>query len=202
MADSAKQLVDRLMNDAQFRDSLETAPTLHDKGKVLEAAGYGDVNAEEIQAAVKEQLRAMSAGVQVDPARVKRVEEMFLKVATDEALQQALQSAATPEAARDVMAKAGYGDITLDDLKAAAAAIAQREELSDQELELVSGGSVAPGISDYGLGRMVAGGTTIVTAATGLAMGGPPGLAVGLGIAAIGMGITALEEWAPPISKW
>src|SRR5262249_16693053 len=139
-ADKSRQLVDRLANDPQFRESLDAAPTLHDKAQVIRAAGYGDVSLESVQAALKEQLRAAGAGVHVDPARVKRTEGLLVKVGTDQELQQALEAAATPEAKREVLARAGYGDITLDDLRAAAADLAQREELSDAELELVSGG--------------------------------------------------------------
>ena len=120
-ADSASQLVDRLVNDAQFRDTVVAAPTAHEKAQLIRAAGYGDVSMDAIQEAVKEQLRPMGAGVQVDPERVKRVEALFLKAATDQGLQQALQAAATPEAQREVLAQAGYGDITVDDLRAAAA---------------------------------------------------------------------------------
>ncbi len=77
--DSASQLVDRLANDAQFRASLEGASTLHDKAEVVKAAGYGDVNLDAIQAAAKDKLAALGAGVQVAPERVKRVEELYLR---------------------------------------------------------------------------------------------------------------------------
>ncbi len=74
-----------------------------------------------------------------DSARTKRVEELFAKAASDQELQQALQAAATPEAKRAVLVQAGYGDITLDDLKAHAANLAQSDELSDEDLDLVVG---------------------------------------------------------------
>jgi len=171
--DSTREFLDRLMNDAQFRESVEAAPTLHDRGQVLLAAGYRDINMETFQEAVKQQAAALGAGVQVDPERVKRVEALFVKAATDPELQQALQAAATTEAKRDVLAQAGYGDITLDDLKAAAADLAQREELTDAELEQVSGGAVSEG-SIWAFLAGVGGG-----AAIGFAVGGPPGAAVG-----------------------
>jgi predicted ribosomally synthesized peptide with nif11-like leader len=199
-ADSASQLVDRLVNDAQFRESVTAAPTLHDQAEVIRAAGYGDVSLEAIQTAVKEQAAALGAGVQVDPARVKRVEELFLKAATDKELQQALQAAATPEAKGEVLAQAGYDDITLDDLRAAAADLAQREELSDAELELVSGGS-----DDTGVIVGTFAGAAATGAAFGAFAGGPAGAAVGavVGAAVWGtvLGIKVLQE-APPPSQW
>jgi predicted ribosomally synthesized peptide with nif11-like leader len=194
-ASSASQLVDRLVNDAPFRESLDAAPTLHAKGELLRAAGYGDVSLDAIQAAVKEQLAALGAGVQVDPARVKRVEELFRKAATDKELQQALQAAATPEAKRDVLAQAGYGDITLDDLKAAAADLAQREELSDEELDLVSGGA---GGAEMGVG--LAAGSMVAGVAAGAVLG-PVGAVAG-GLVGLGVGIATAVAAAPPPSDW
>ena len=61
-ADRARQLVDRLGNDAQFRESLEAAPTLHDKAEIVRAAGYGDVRLDAIQEAFKE--RATTLGTE------------------------------------------------------------------------------------------------------------------------------------------
>src|SRR4051812_45702961 len=90
----ASQLVDRLANDTQFRDSIEAAPTLHDKGELIRAAGYGDVSLDGVQAALKDKLVAMGAGVQVDPARAQRAEELFVKLAAEPELQQALNAAA------------------------------------------------------------------------------------------------------------
>jgi predicted ribosomally synthesized peptide with nif11-like leader len=199
-ADSAKQLVDRLVNDAQFRESVTAAPTLHDQAEVIRAAGYGDVSLEAIHAAVKEQAAAMGAGVQVDPARVKRVEELFLKAATDQELRQALQAAATPEAKRAVLAQAGYGDITVDDLRAAAADLAQREELSDEELELVSGGAS----TGAAIGGAI-GGATVGGAAIGATIGGPVGAAAGalVGFAAgVATVAATILPSAPPPSDW
>jgi predicted ribosomally synthesized peptide with nif11-like leader len=202
-ADSASQLAERLVNDAQFRETIEAAPTLHDKAQVIRAAGYGDLSLDEIREALKERLAAVGAGVQLDPARVKRVEELFLKATSDQELQQALQAAATPEAKREVLAQAGYGDITLDDLRAAAADLAQREELSDAELELVSGGmSYAEQV-----GAGYAGGIAFGASAGFLIgmVGGPPGAAIG---AAIGAGIGIIVgtinaiATAPPPSQW
>jgi predicted ribosomally synthesized peptide with nif11-like leader len=175
--DSARQLVDRLVNDAQFRESVDAAPTLHAKGQVLRAAGYGDVSLDAIQAAVKEQLAALGAGVQVDPARVKRVEELFLKIAADQELQRALQAAATPEAQRAVLAQAGYGDLTLDDMRAAAADLAQREELSDEELELVAGGVSTGAVVDASVQSALLLGTAV-----GIVAFGPVGGLVGAGV--------------------
>jgi predicted ribosomally synthesized peptide with nif11-like leader len=203
-ADSASQLIDRLVNDAQFRESLDAAPTLHAKAQVVRAAGYGDVSLDAIQAAVRKQLAAMGAGVQVDPERANRTEELFLKAATDQELQQALQAATTPEAKRDVLAQAGYGDITLDDLRAAAADLAQREELSDAELELVSGGA-----SYWEETGKVYGGGIVTGAAIGGTIGafagGPAGAAAGAAIGAtvgiIGGTINAIAT-APPPSDW
>ena len=106
-ADSARQLVDRLVNDAQFRETVTAAPTLHDKAQEVRAAGYGDVSLDAIREAMKERATALGAGIQVAPERVKRTEELFLKAATDKELQQALQAAATPDAAREVLAQAG-----------------------------------------------------------------------------------------------
>jgi predicted ribosomally synthesized peptide with nif11-like leader len=199
-AGSASQLVDRLANDAQFRESLEAAPALHDKAQVIRAAGYGDLSLDAIQAALKERLAAVGAGVQVDPARVKRVEELFLKAATDQELQQALQAAATPEAKRDVLAQAGYGDITLDDLRAAAADLAQREALSDEELELVSGGTGAPNNpTEYLVAGIAVGGAGAII---GTFVGGPVGAGVGFVVgAAIGVIGNAIND-APPPSDW
>jgi predicted ribosomally synthesized peptide with nif11-like leader len=194
--DSASQLVDRLVNDAQFRESLEAAPTLHAKAQVLKAAGYGDVSLDGIQEAFKQQLAAVGAGVQVDPARVKRVEELFRKTATDNELQQALQAAATPEAKRDVLVQAGYGDITLDDLKAAAADLAQREELSDAELEAVSGGADQWSFDGPVILGSIATGTLI-----GAAFGGI-GAPVGMGIGAVVGYSTALIANIPAVSDW
>src|SRR4051812_27320410 len=138
--DSASQLVDRLVNDAQFRESVAAAPTVHDKTQVVMTAGYGDLSVDAIQVALKERLAAVGAGAQGDPERVQRTEELFIKAATDQELQQALQATATPEAKREVQAQAGYGDLTVDDLRAGAAELAQREEMSDEELELVARG--------------------------------------------------------------
>src|SRR5262245_54168070 len=202
-SDSASQLVERLVQDAQCRESPEAAPTPHDKGQLLKAAGYGDISLDAIQAALKEQLVALSAGVQVNPARVKRTEELFLKAATDQQLQQALQTAATPEAKREALAKAGYGDITLDDLKAAAANLAQREELSDAELEHVSGGAFDLGTALSGLGSLTG------SAQKGGGLGslvdptyGPLiGAAVGLGTSLLGAATTAITT-APKASDW
>jgi predicted ribosomally synthesized peptide with nif11-like leader len=201
--DSARRFVDRLMNDAQFRESINAAPTLHAKGQVLKAAGYGDVSMQAIQEAAKEQAAALGAGVQVDPARVKRVEELFRKAATDQELQQALQAAATPEAKRAVLAQAGYGDITEDDLRAAAADLAQREELSDSELEAVSGGFVTPeelrGMPGGMAGAVAAG------AILGGMTGGPVGACVGM-IAGVGYSVGDLAiqaiQMIPAPSDW
>jgi predicted ribosomally synthesized peptide with nif11-like leader len=193
--DSASQLVQRLANDPQFRETVNTAPTLHDKAQLIRAAGYGDVSLDAVQAALKAQLSAMGAGVQVDPERVRRTEELFIKAATDQELQQALRAAGTPEAKREVLAQAGYGDITLDDLKAVAADLGQREELSDAELELVSGGKVEVGLGET-LGTFGGAGVLIGSAA------GPPGAVVG---AIIGLGIGAAAYAianAPPPSDW
>jgi predicted ribosomally synthesized peptide with nif11-like leader len=198
--DSARRFVDRMMNDAQFRESIDAAPTLHAKGQVLKAAGYGDVSLEAIQEAAKEQAAALGAGVQVDPARVQRVEELFSKAATDQELQQALQGAVTPEAQRAVLAQAGYGDITEDDLRAAAADLAQREELSDSELEAVSGGFITPENL-----ATVTGGIEmkiIAGAVLGTMMGGPIGGAVGM-IAGAGYNIVdEVIKAIPAPSDW
>ena len=198
-AKSASQLVDRLVNDAQFRETVETAPALHDKAQVIRAAGYGDLSLDAIREALKERLAAVGAGVQVDPARAKRVEELFLKAASDKELQQALQAAATPEAKRDVLAQAGYGDLTLDDLRAAAAELAQREELSDEELELVSGGAQIDNPTDYLAACIAVGGAGAVM---GMIAGGPLGAGIGFVVgAAIGAIGTAIST-APPPSEW
>jgi predicted ribosomally synthesized peptide with nif11-like leader len=197
--DSASQLIDRLVNDAQFRDSLEAAPTLHAKAQVVRAAGYGDVSLDAIQAAVRKQLAALGAVVQVDPERAKRVEELFLKAATDQELQQALQAAATPEAKREVLAQAGYGDITLDDLRAAAADLAQREELSDEELQLVSGGVTGP-YGDSTAAAVIPGAITM-GAALG-SMAGPAGTVVGSAVGLLAGTIIAAVQVAPPPSEW
>jgi predicted ribosomally synthesized peptide with nif11-like leader len=198
--DSARRFVDRMMNDAQFRESIDAAPTLHAKGQVLKAAGYGDVSLEAIQEAAKEQAAALGAGVQVDPARVQRVEELFSKAATDQELQQALQGAVTPEAQRAVLAQAGYGDITEDDLRAAAADLAQREELSDSELEAVSGGFITPEdllTTSGGLAGRIAAGAVL-----GTMMGGPVGGAVGM-IAGAGYNIVdEVIKAIPAPSDW
>jgi predicted ribosomally synthesized peptide with nif11-like leader len=201
-ADSASQLVDRMVNDAQFRESVEAAPTVQDKAQVIKAAGYGDVNLDDVRVAVKEQLRAFGAGVQVDPERVKRVEELYFKAASDQNLLQALVAAPTPEAKREVLEQAGYGDITLDDLRATATDLAQREELSDKELEQVSGG-----ISDWGIGRFATSGTTAAMGATSIALATMYGTSatlgiVGLGIGLVGVAITAAIEFTPPVSQW
>jgi len=195
-ANTASQFIDRLENDAQFQASLEAAPTLHDKAQVVRAAGYGDVNLDAIEEALKQRLAAVGTGVQVDPARVKRVEELFLKIGTDQELLQALQSAATPEAKRDVLAQAGYGDITLNDLRAAAADLAQREELSDEELELVSGGATSAQSGEaYG-----AFGTCVIAGGTAGAAFGGVGGGVGL-LVGVAVGIAAAVEISPP-SQW
>ena len=174
---------------------MEAAPTLHAKAELVRAAGYGDITLDAVQAALKEQLKAAGAGVQVDPARVKRTEELFFKAATDQELRQALQAAASPEATREVLAKAGYGDITLDDLKAVAADMGQREELSDAELELVSGGTVDLGLG-YALGTFGGAGALVGSAA------GPVGTVVG-GIIGVGVGYAVDSIMhAPPISDW
>jgi predicted ribosomally synthesized peptide with nif11-like leader len=175
--DSARRFVDRMMNDAQFRESIDAAPTLHAKGQVLKAAGYGDVSLEAIQEAAKEQAAALGAGVQVDPARVQRVEELFSKAATDQELQQALQGAVTPEAQRAVLAQAGYGDLTLDDMRAAAADLAQREELSDEELELVAGGVSTGAVVDASVQSAL-----LIGTAVGIVAFGPVGGLVGAGV--------------------
>ena len=201
-AESASQLIDRLVNDAQFRKTVDAAPTPHDKAQVIRAAGYGDVSLHAIQAALKERLTAVGAGVQADPARAKRVEELFFKAATDKELQQAIQAAATPEARREVLAQAGYGDITLDDLRAAAADLAQRDELSDEELELVAGG-----ISQFGQdAAFTAGVLTAGGAAMGAVFGGPVGAVVG---ATVGLTIavafileSALTTAPRSVSDW
>jgi predicted ribosomally synthesized peptide with nif11-like leader len=191
-ADSASQLVDRLVNDAQFRDTVTAAPTRHDQAQVIRAAGYGDVSMDAILEALKEQAAALGAGVQVDPERVKRVEELCGRVATDPELRQALQAAATPEAQREVLAQAGYGDISLDDLRAAAAQVGQREELSDQELELVSGGAFE---AAFGVGTLGAG--------IGFATAGPLGACAGFVIGAIGSVLTEIAiAYTPPPSDW
>ncbi len=161
---------------------------------MIRAAGYGDVSLDSVRAALKERLAAMGAGVHVDPERAKGAEELFLKAVTDQELRQALQAAATPEAKRDVLAQAGYGDLTLDDLRAAAAHLAQREELSDEELELVSGGTVAlePGAV---LGTAVGAGAFVGAA------GGPVGAAVGA-LVGLGLSMLAVQAYAPPPSQW
>jgi predicted ribosomally synthesized peptide with nif11-like leader len=207
-ADSASQLVDRLVNDAQFRESLEAAPTLHDKAQLIKAAGYGDVNVDDVRAALKEQLRDFGAGAQVDPERTKRVEELYHKLTTDKALQQALLAAATPEAARDVLAQAGYGDITLEDVRATAADLAQREELSDEELELVSGG-LELSLSTDPEPSTASGKFAAEYVPAGMAMGaalgsiaGPVGTVVGTTVGMfVGLG-TAIAQAAPPVSEW
>jgi len=198
-AGSASQLVDRLVNDAQFRESLEAAPTLHDKGQVVRAAGYGDVSVAGIQEAAKKQLAAMGAGVQVDPERAKRVEELFVKAITDQELQQALQAATTPEAKRAVLAQAGYGDITLDDLRAAAADLAQREELSDDELEAVAGGWN----QEAGNAAVASIPMAITMGAALGSIGGPVGQVAGTAaglIVGVAAAIIAFEP--PPPSEW
>ena len=60
-ADRASQLVDRLANDAQFRESLDAAPTLHAKAEIVKAAGYGDVSLDAIREALKERAAALGA---------------------------------------------------------------------------------------------------------------------------------------------
>ena len=199
-ANTASQFIDRLANDAQFRDTVAAAPTLHAKAELIRAAGYGDLSLDAIREAVKEQAAALGAGVQVDPARVKRVEELFLKIGTDQELLQALQSAATPEAKRDVLAQAGYGDITLNDLRAAAADLAQREELSDEELELVAGG-----VSAGGAALITDGGMIVAGALIGLAVGGPAGAliggTVGLFVGLFTAGAVLIAD-PPPPSDW
>lgn len=201
MADSASQLVDRLVTDAQFRQSLDAAPSLHAKAEVVRAAGFGDVNLEAVQEAAKQQLTAMGAGVQVDPARARRVEELFHKTATDRELQQALQAASTPEATRDVLAQAGYGDITLDDLRAAAADIAQREELTDEELDLVAGGTfLNTSTENWAESIPMAG---LAGARLGAAFGpqgAGVGAIVGIGLAVVGTIVSAIDP--PPPSDW
>ncbi|HEY7062216.1 MAG TPA: Nif11-like leader peptide family natural product precursor [Chloroflexota bacterium] len=199
---TADQLVDRLVNDAQFRESITAAPTPHDKAQVVMAAGYGNVSLDAIQEAMKKRAATLGAGVQVDPERVKRVEELFLKLTTDQELRQALQAATTPEAKRDVLAQAGYGDLTVDDLRAAAAVLAQREELSDEELELVSGGSFDTPGEIYGAAFGLYG-TAFAGALIGSAFG-PVGTAVGFfggGLLALGT-IMATNFAAPPPSQW
>jgi predicted ribosomally synthesized peptide with nif11-like leader len=209
-ADSATQLVERLVNDAQFRETVVAAPTLHAKAQVVKAAGYGDVSVEAIQTAMKEQLAALGAGVQVDPERVKRVEALFLKANTDKELQQALQGAPTPEAQREVLAQAGYGDITGDDLRAAAADLAQREELSgeelsDEELDLVSGGAfgdtVLNGINQ-GAATGIAIGSCIPAPVGNFAMiGCAIGTVLGAASGAYSATTSAIDS-VPPPSQW
>ena len=194
--DSTSEFLDRLMNDAQFRESLEAAPTQHDKGQLIVAAGYNNVNADALRVALKDQLAAVGAGVKVDPARAKRAEELFAKAGTDKELQQALQAAATPEAKREVLTKAGYGDVTLEDLKAAAADLAQREELSDDELEMVSGGNTDS------MNAWLGAALPIMTtgAGIGFAVGGPIGAGVGIAVGLVSTIVASI--YAPPISDW
>jgi predicted ribosomally synthesized peptide with nif11-like leader len=129
---------------------------------------------------------------------VKRVEELFRKAATDKELQQALQGAATPEAKRDVLAQAGYGDITLDDLKAAAADLAQREELTDEEMEMVAGGT-ASGAAWASAAPQVIG----ASAGLGAALGGPVGAGIGffVGVGVVIAAVTMIPD-PPPPSEW
>jgi len=197
--DSASQLVDRLVNDAQFRDTILAAPTAHDKAQIIKAAGYGDVSLDAIRAAMKKQAAAIGAGVQVDPERTKRAEQLFLKAATDKELQQALRAATTPQAARDVLAQAGYGDLTLDDLRAAAADLAQREELSDEELELVAGGGDLEPL--WGVATWA--GMGLAGAGIGFAVGGPAGAVVGsiVGLV-VGAAPAIASVYVPPPSQW
>ncbi len=146
---------------------------------MLTQAGFGDLTLDDLKAAA---------------ADIAQREELIVKIGTDQELQQALQSATTPEAKRDVLAQAGYGDITLDDIRAAAADLANREELSDEELEMVSGGS-DKGMEAYGaFGSCVIAGGTAGAAFGGV--GGGVGLLVGVAV-----GIAAAVEISPP-SDW
>ena len=120
-------------------------------------------------------------------------------MATDPALSQALQAAATPEAKREVLAQAGYGDITLDDLRAGAARIGEREELSDEELELVSGGGEISQEAWLGSAMPMA----AAGGGLGFAVGGPPVQRSGalVGFTAAFVGAFAIPD-PPPPSQW
>ena len=74
---------------------------------------------------------------------IHRAKELVEKISEDESLRKGLASADTYESRRALIDGAGFGDVTLDDMREIQAAVVRNEELSDAELEAVAGGSTA-----------------------------------------------------------
>jgi predicted ribosomally synthesized peptide with nif11-like leader len=73
---------------------------------------------------------------------IERAHELIRHALADPALRTAIVQAPTSEARQQVITAAGFGDVTPQDLQAAWSSMNQSMELTDQELELVSGGCI------------------------------------------------------------
>jgi predicted ribosomally synthesized peptide with nif11-like leader len=78
---------------------------------------------------------------QEDAMSVSRAQELLKAVGDDIVFRQALENAADKAAKRQILEEHGFGDVTPEDV--AAAAQASGTELSDAELEAVAGGQTS-----------------------------------------------------------
>jgi len=75
---------------------------------------------------------------------VSGAKDLIKKMASDSAFRQSLQSADSKEARKAILAKAGFADVSADDVKTVAKS--EGTELTDEQLESVAGGRmIAPG---------------------------------------------------------
>ena len=72
---------------------------------------------------------------------IARAHDLIAKLRDDVEFRNAVTSAETNDEKRQILAGAGFTDVSPDDVNAAASAYA--EELSDAELEAVAGGATA-----------------------------------------------------------
>ena len=182
----ARELLQKIESDADLRRRITEAPTLEAKGEIAAQAGYPDVSLEAAQAAASQMVEGQSS-----PEGTKRAKQFLARLVEDQDLGNRLNSAPTPEAKQQILQDAGFGDVTIADLMAASnsvnQAVASGEELSDEDLALVSGGvwsSTGGYIGQYML-------LTVSAGSTVGAVGGPKGAAAGAaigGLVGIGLG--------------
>ena len=182
----AREFIQKVQGDPQLLQKVTAAPTLEEKGEIAAQAGFPDLTLNGIQAAATEMT-----GGQATPEGTRRARELLKQLGNDPDLARRMEQATTLEAKQQVLQDTGYGDVTVADFKAVTDSVTQAvqsgEELSDEDLELVSGGLWTSTMSAIGktITMTVSAGSTIG------AIGGPKGAAVGaaVGLAAgIGLG--------------
>jgi predicted ribosomally synthesized peptide with nif11-like leader len=89
--------------------------------------------------------------------------DLIKKMTSDAAFRQSLEAASTKEARKAILAKAGFGDVTKDDVRAVAKA--EGTELTDADLESVAGGRISRGGGGHGVTSPIEWATVLVAAA-------------------------------------